>query len=293
MFKLAQSTYRTIANQAFAASQNSIVVPLPAGVVDGDLLITILVVQSGTARTITTLSGWTLVRSDSVNAGQVVLATYQKIASSEPSTYTWSLSGTADQSAGAAVRVDTFDPTAPIDTSNGAGTSGGNTNSLVFTDTVTPTLANELILFPIFAFASGHQNLSGMSAYAVTTSNPSWTEVLDILGNILVTTGQLNFAIAYANRAQTTATGNSSATDTGGIGPNNYIAQKIVVKNQTAFSSTLTDTVVDTDSMTGFTTTSSVVSDTVVDTDSVATAKSRTWTQDQKNNSTWTQDQKS
>lgn len=283
---MAQSTYRSIATTG-DTSASSIAVSKPSGVADGDVLVAIFAWDTGSSFTLNTLSGWTLIRTDSVASGVTNLASYYKVASSEGSSYTWTFTGSVS-CAGAIIRIDTADTSSVLDTSNGAGTNAGNTNSLTFTDTVTPGLANELIIFPIFARASGHANLTGMSAQAVTTSDPSWTEVADILlVNVSGSTASGVFSIAYANRTQTTATGDSSATCSGGIGPNRYIAQKIVIKNQTVFTTTTSDTVTDSDSIVASISTSTTASENLACSDSSTITKQRDWNTLNKNSSIW------
>lgn len=288
---MAQSTYKSIANTG-DTSASTIVISKPSGTVDGDLLVCMIGWSTGSSYTLTTLSGWTLIRTDSLTSGTLNLASYYKIASSEGSSYTWSFSG-AVESAGSIVRVDTVNTSSPIATSNGAGTSGGSTNSVTFADTVSPNLASELILFPIFVLSTSRQ-LTDTSTQAVTTSNPTWTEVQDVLLDTLGGgTGTMNFSIAYANRTETTGTGNSSATCNGGTGPNKYISQKIVIANQQAFTFSNSDTVTDTDTITAYINTFQNITDTITNTDSTTTTTGKDWTNPSKNSTSWTNPNKS
>lgn len=241
---MAQSTYQSIASSGFllnSASDN--VCNKPSGVVDGDLLVAAVFITDGTGtRTVSPPAGWTALRTTTVNSNQSRLETYYKTANSEGASYAFTKSGSIDACNVAIMRVDHNDLSSPIDTSNGAGTSGANTNSLSFADTVTPSLANELIFFIVYSFTNTHNNLSDISGYAVTNNNPSWTEILDVTGNPGTPNGTYNFGIAYANRSSTSATGNSSCSSNGGIGPSRYISQKIVIKNLTAYNIDVQDT---------------------------------------------------
>ena len=80
--------------------------------------------------------------------------------------------------------------------------------SKTFANTITPPNPDCLLLFYIAAAA----NVT-MSSQAITTSNPSWTELHDASYN-----DGANYnseSISYATRTQTTATGDSSATLSG------------------------------------------------------------------------------
>ena len=290
---MAQSTYKTI-DYTGDTNASSIVLNKPSGVVDGDLMVAIIAWNSGSAYTLTTLSGWTLIRNTNTDSANLNISSFYKIASSEGSSYTWSFSNSVE-AVGATIRIDTFNSSTPVDTSNGASTSGGNTTSLTFADTITPSLANELILFPILARNSSARNLTGHSAQAVTTDNPTWTEILDILLDVAGgSEGTMNFSIAYSNRSATTATGNSSATQgSSGSGANKYISQKIAIKNQQAFTFSNSDTVTVTDSETAHTNTSHITTETVTMTDDTDYTKGKDWSNPSKNTSSWTYPDKS
>jgi len=77
--------------------------------------------------------------------------------------------------------------------------------SKVFGNTVTPAGADSLILFYVAAGMNG-----SISAQAITTDNPSWTELSDSAFNSGA--NYVTHAIAYASRTAVTATGDSSCT---------------------------------------------------------------------------------
>lgn len=78
-----------------------------------------------------------------------------------------------------------------------------------FTNTITPTLANSVLLF-LTTVADASQTAGTTSAYAITTSNPSWTEAYDFHTSSGTVRGLM--AGAYASRPQVTATGDSTCT---------------------------------------------------------------------------------
>lgn len=102
-----------------------------------------------------------------------------------------------------------------IAVSGGAGDSIQATASSVstgttgptYTNAITPAYANSLILFHIQA--DGYLTQPTVSGYAITTNNPSWTEVADATSSS--DEGQTD-ATAWALRPEVTSTGNYSAT---------------------------------------------------------------------------------
>lgn len=84
--------------------------------------------------------------------------------------------------------------------------SGAGTATTVTVGTITPSIADSLILF----FMSAGAALPGFSAYAMATSNPSWTEAYDVSYDNA--NADLSIAFAYASRPETTGTGNVTAT---------------------------------------------------------------------------------
>src|SRR5947209_8222374 len=81
-----------IAHRASKGSNNggggtTIVMTVPTGVVDNDVMVMAITVRGGTGTTITTPGGWTLI--DSVTSGTALIQSlYWRVASSEPASYT-------------------------------------------------------------------------------------------------------------------------------------------------------------------------------------------------------------
>ncbi len=155
--------------------------------------------------TFTPPADWTLVDSDTASLGSYL---YRKTAASEGSTFTFTTSvlgnttyigicvALRDTAGAGNPTQDAYTET--IDTS--ADTTADNTG-------VTPTTSPGGMLL---AFIGSVNIETSYSAYAVATSNPSWTEGADIAasggGDIC------SAALAYASRDFTTATGAFSAT---------------------------------------------------------------------------------
>lgn len=205
---MATPAYQTSASAQGDAS--TLVITKPASTVDGDLLIAILC--SSGARTVSTLSGWTLITSGT-NSDCNTYA-YYKIASSEGANYTWTYSGT-NNNYGWIGRINGHASNGFL-TDFGVATGSGTT--LTFADPLTT------IVDTLFIYAVGHSqndgNTNTISNYAIATNNPSsWTELIDLQDSTVDSGG---LAIAYGSRAASGTTGNYSAsssdTDTLAVG---------------------------------------------------------------------------
>jgi hypothetical protein len=106
--------FRSVATVTNGTAGTSVVVARPAGVVNGDLLLA-FVAQAGTA-TVTAPTGWTLFGSQTTG-GAVSLAVYWKVASSEPSSWTWTLGSSLRNWASVSAYTG-VDPAAPINDSS-------------------------------------------------------------------------------------------------------------------------------------------------------------------------------
>ena len=186
-------------------STDTVTLDKPSGTIDGELLIAFVSGTGGTlSATLNTVpSGWTLINGDSGDGRN--LYAYYKIASSEPSSWNWVWS-TSLNLAGSVLRISDFSSASPIDTSSVSSHTGSP--SLVFTNAITPSSGDGLLLFGLCA---NNTSNVGATGYAIATNNPSWTERADIANG----TSQV-FALASAQRPQTTSTGNASATVSGG-----------------------------------------------------------------------------
>jgi hypothetical protein len=115
----------------------------PAGTAANDVLVAAISVRPSSS-TITPPSGWTLVRRVNNTAGQTSsLAVYRKVAgSSEPSTFSWDVSGAAYAAGGlqAFANVDTVNP---INVENGQATVSSLSHA---TPSISTTVANAMIV---------------------------------------------------------------------------------------------------------------------------------------------------
>ena len=278
------AVYQSFTTVALSTT-NPLVINKPSGVVDGDLMVMFIFVNlNAGVISVDTLAGWTLIRSNTAGGGGAppTIKAYYRVASGEGSNYSWTTTGGSPTWGAILVRVTDQNAT-PILTSNGAGTSGASTTSLTFADTVTPTNGYQLIFFPVMTQVSSGTNT--ISGYAVTTSDPTWTEISD------TNSGVTQMSLAYATRDQSTATGDSSVTSSGTTV--NYVGQLVVVDRLYAFSSTISDSTTVTDAVTVNSGLNITVSDTVTPTDTITAEKQKTWATQQKSSTTWLNQDKS
>lgn len=184
----------------------------PTGLTVGDLLFAHLsVVQSDSGGGgFENKSGWTTLIGESKHtnlnstASTKVMYKTAEAADVAASDFTFQKDSTsADACGGALIRVAAGSaPYAQV------GTDSDDTTP-EFTNTVTPTIASSLLLF-LTTVADATQASGTCSSYAVTTSNPTWTEQYDFSANLFGCRGLM--AGASAIRPETTATGDSTCT---------------------------------------------------------------------------------
>lgn len=179
------------------ATGTSLAINKPSGVVDGDLMIAAFYVGHQST-TITPPAGWTEIQSTAQGSHQI--ATYYKIASSEGSSYTWSV-GASYLLRGGILRI-TGHTSSVIDVST-ENVVNDNANPS-FATGLTPTYANSLLIFVV-----GLEDTTtwSVSNYAIGTSSPSWTEAFELGSGTF-----WGLALAYAIRPETTALGNASVS---------------------------------------------------------------------------------
>jgi hypothetical protein len=152
----------TAANSSSGAT--TLVINRPSSTSAGHLLLAGISVAGGSNVTITPPSGWTLVRRTN-NSTSVGVATYRKIAtSSEPSSYTWSLSPSS-RASGGITRLTGVDASTPVNVSAGATGSGTS----VAAPSVTTTVENTLLV-----------GFFGSNTNATFTAPDAMTERLDV-----------------------------------------------------------------------------------------------------------------
>lgn len=181
----------------------------PTGTLQNDVMYAHVVIYANNTRSCATPSGWTLV--DSTSSGNYYSYLFSLVAgASEPSTYTFTISGTAGGSSSACVVTITSlynnSTSGPTDVHSvavaGSGTSVTGT-------AITPTINPESLM--LFFVGAGSSATSAISAYAVANNNPSWTELYEY-----ATGAGPNYwssqSMAYGQYAAVSTTGSPTAT---------------------------------------------------------------------------------
>lgn len=180
----------------------------PSGLAAGDLLVAYL--QSPTnGWTVSTPSGWTLllsVNNDGENPDLRGRVFYKIASASDVSDGSTSFTVTAGVGMlGSLLRFTGHDATTPIYASNSAN-STANLSSYSFAAAITPTDTNSMLIM-IGLYAQGADSIG---SYAITTSNPTWTERAEVAGYLNTSSEYSRCGIATATRPEVTSTGNIS-----------------------------------------------------------------------------------
>jgi hypothetical protein len=205
---MAQVVYQS--NQRAGGLSASVTITKPTSLAVGDLMLAQIVGTASSAPTITTLSGWSLIRSEAISGanGGIRSSLFSKIADSTDvaaTNFTFVTSGTG--SCGSINRLSSTNLVTPIDQSNGSTQSGV---SAVSTSGITPTKDTSTFLLFTTSFDNKNPTVSG---YAIATENPSWTEAYDqSFGDIGPVSRDVTISMAYGSRNTLTATGNATAT---------------------------------------------------------------------------------
>lgn len=135
---VSESATALVALRPAAGGNTSVSVTKPTGVVDGDVMVATVAFAGGT---LTAPSGWTQVLEQAGTG--VTLRVYRKTASSEGSSYTWSLSTTD----GLAVAIGAYynvDTTTPV---GGSGSQANSSSTSMVAPSVTPGTPADMLLF--------------------------------------------------------------------------------------------------------------------------------------------------
>lgn len=197
-------------------TSNTLVVNKPSGTADGDLLIAHIsgADQISGTNNISAPGGWTTLGSQSAGAsGSADLFVFYKIASSEGASYSFTnQSGANLLMAGAIYRIDGHGNAPSIQIALDGDDTADSTPT--FTNTVTPLIANSLLLFLLTA--NDNAASGSVSGYSVTNDNPTWTEQYDMYGDgdsyFGAGDGDGLMSGASAVRSAVTATGDSTCT---------------------------------------------------------------------------------
>ena len=184
------------------AAGTSVVITKPTSLAVGDIMVA-HIAHSGTNSTINTPTGWTDIADTSFSANFRAKVLFKVVDAGDvaASNFTFTGNGTGGPYIGGAIlRINGSGLSLVND---GVGSSAWSGTSANLAIGITATRASDLYLI-LVTCSTGFATLNNISAYAIATSNPSWTEAYE------VNTGARSFSGAYATRAQITATGNVS-----------------------------------------------------------------------------------
>lgn len=207
------AAYQSSSSANNGSGSTSIVGSKPTGTVDGDLLVASIGIY-GDVNISAVPSGWTLATSDTTSGtGEPTGYMYYKVASSEPTTWTWTLA-TSIRATITVVRIDGQASTSPLDISGAALVTGDSTPTYAIGNTQTQPL--DIYVFSVIGRGVTGDSFPAIdpSDYAMATDNPTWeNEVTQATGD----SAHLAMGTVTAVRTPFTATGNFSVTLQGTI----------------------------------------------------------------------------
>lgn len=139
--------FRSKASATVNASAATIVVPVPAGVVDGDVLVLAVTARgSNTTAAVTTPAGWTLRGSQHSGNGATDISVYvfMRVAASEPANYTVTV-GSTTRIIGIMSAYTGVDNSTPFDVASVA-TGGASSSTNVVAASLTTARAGEMLV---------------------------------------------------------------------------------------------------------------------------------------------------
>ena len=149
--------WQTEAHNALTAAATSITVSVPAGTVDGDLLVAFVATRDAISQDVNVHGSWTAVNNVSQVTGTsgIFARCMRRIASGEPASYTFTFAGSVANATAEIHRVIGHDGTTPIDASAVAALAATALDADPDAPSVTTTVVNTLV----FAWV-GHDHLA-------------------------------------------------------------------------------------------------------------------------------------
>lgn len=188
-----------IAYRASATASNSssstVVINKPTGTVDGDVMICIINANTSST-TITPPAGWTLIRSLTTPFITANASTYYKVASSEGSSYTFTLSS-SQRNSGIISSFSGADNSSPINVEDGQT----NANATSTAPSITTTVDNCMLIY-----VSGYDD----GASYTYTPPTGYTEAIE-------TGAAAACELAYLIKATAGSTGSVDGTISGAV----------------------------------------------------------------------------
>ena len=268
-------TFQSSQTATFAG--NSLTITKPTSTAVGDLLVATISSQSAMT---SVPSGWTLITSKASLNNYAITYTYYVLATSTQTAatnFTWGSTSTTVM-AGGISRISGEFYSTPVDVF-ASGSQSDASSSLNYAITVTPNNANSILMFTISQGSNAASATASVSSYAITTSNPSWTEAYE--GHVTFSsTASVHNSMAYATRTQITATGNATATTNSGSQSSSIM---LVIRPKVSFEFSETITTAET----RMKTVNKLFSDSVSLVETISQKLGRLWTTVTKPVTTW------
>lgn len=186
-------------------SGTSITITKPSGLAVGDLMIGFIGGSSNTSANYTFPGGWTVI-DGSTTGGESWRSGYKVADSGDVAASNFTMGSTDGEFIGGSiVRISGAVADFTVKSKQTVNASGTFT-----TADLTPSSPNSLLLFYVMVLGSADPS----SGYACVTSNPTWTEAYDFGSTAPAT--DYAMVMAYANRPETTSTGDFSFTQPSG-----------------------------------------------------------------------------
>ena len=199
---LGGAAFRDAASSGTVAAGTSLVIPVPAGVQNGDVMLAAVAVRGGSNVTNMAIAGWTNLFTTNQSTN-VQLSVFFRVASSEPATYTATWTGSFNAAGGiyAASGAQTGTPLS----GNQANASSVN----VTAPSISPS-GTGLLIF-----------VGGLSAGATFTPPPTMQERIDVKSTAGATNAALTFAdetlIAAGSSGTRVAVANAAGGNVGAL----------------------------------------------------------------------------
>lgn len=208
------ATVESVTTTNWADSRTSVTVAKPTGLTVGDLMVALVAVSANSVTLSAT--GWTSARSQENSGDGIKGEIFWKIADSgdvAASNFTFNQSGAGTGMAGAILRISGYKNNAGVVIPITGSESADNDSTPSYAFSLTPAEANAMLVFFTVA-KNGGVNAANVTDYAIATSNPSWTERVELGASLGAV--DLMMACATAVRPETTNTGAWSLNFNGG-----------------------------------------------------------------------------
>lgn len=194
---------------AQGAGTTQIVVPRPSGTAQGDLLLAQVAINQSSTTTITPPASWTLVnRTDasSTTLGQAVYSYLVGPLTSEPASYTWTISP-GGRSVGAILAVRGAETT-PVASASAAAT---NASTITAPSVTTTTASNLLVAFVAIGDATVTIGTpSGMTAQVAAAGSNDKAPALALFSQAQATAGASGNKLSSLSKSGASATANGA-----------------------------------------------------------------------------------